>query len=67
MFNQSTIMPNRYKIIKINHKIGILFFTQPMTYFSSGLPLQIIKTFNTFIFSNKFINKIFQPGRKNDH
>ena len=24
-------------------------------------------TFNTFIFSNKFINKIFQPGRKNDH
>ena len=66
MFNQSTIMPNRYKIIKINHKIGILFFTQPMTYFSSGLPLQIIKTFqstkrtyfNTFIFSNKFINKI---------
>ena len=74
MFNQSTIMPNRYKIIKINHKIGILFFTQPMTYFSSGLPLQIIKTFqstkrtyfNTFIFSNKFINKIFQPGRKND-
>ena len=72
MFNQSTSMPNRYKIIKINHKIGILFFTQPMTYFSSGLPLQIIKTFqstkrtyfNTFIFSNKFINKIFQPGRK---
>lgn len=75
MFNQSTSMPNRYKIIKINHKTGILFFTQPMTYFSSGLPLQIIKTFqstkrtyfNTFIFSNKFINKIFQPGRKNDH
>ena len=47
MFTQSTIMPNRYKIIKINHKIGILFFTQPMTYFSSGLPLQIIKTFQS--------------------
>ena len=30
MFNQSTSMPNRYKIIKINHKIGILFHHLPV-------------------------------------
>ena len=51
-------MPNRYKIIKINHKIGILFFTQPMTYFSSGLPLQIIKTFQS---TKRLNNKVRIP------